>query len=151
MMQGVCVRTLVLCLALLVSVSGVNSSRQLYVRPTSDPTSVCPGEPCLTLDQYVKNSDTYITSNTIFKLLPGQHDLTNPFIVQDMENITIEGEGQLEASNATLMFPIISYQNFTSSNQSRAALQFLHTSGLTLIRVKIIVSGKTDKIMVEVC
>ena len=135
MMQSVCVRILVLCLALLVSVSGVNSSRQFYVRPTSDPTSVCPGKPCFTLDQYVENSDTYITSNTVFKLLPGQHDLIQPFVAQTIENITIEG--QLEAK-----LTVIQLQNFIHSNPSSAALQFFNSSSVTVVAVKIVVSGQ---------
>ena len=139
--MSMCVKTLVLCLAVLASVSGVTISKQLYVRPTSDPTAVCPREPCLTLDQYVENSDMYITSNTEIKLLPGQHDLTSPFVVRDVENITIEG--LLERNDAN--FPIISYQDFTSSNQSSVALQFYSTFSLTVIGVKIIVGGKIDQ------
>ena len=140
-MQSVSVRTSVLCLALLASVSGDYNCKQLFVCPTSRPTCVCPEEPCLTLDQYVENSDTYITSNTVFKLLPGQHDLTSPFVVQDVENITIEG--QQEGNDSS--FPVISYQNFSSGNRFSAAVHLHNTSRVSVVGVKINAMGKTDK------
>ena len=131
-MENMCVRILVLCLALLVSVSGVNSARQLYVHPTSDPTSVCPGEPCLTLDQYVENSDTYITSNTVFKLLPGQHDLTMPFVAQDVQNISIK---------PTTRDTVDLYYNQLRTNDARAALQFINATRLDIRGVNIVLDG----------
>ena len=121
-----CIKILFLCLALLATVSGVNSSRQLYVRSISDLTSVCPGEPCLTLDQYVENCDTYVTSNTEFLLLPGQHNLTHPFVARDVHNITIKAKKQDKIDVHYTQFP---------SNKTRAALHFINASRVTIKRV----------------
>ena len=63
-----------------------------YVTPTSPAGTPCPGQPCLTLDQYIASSSTYITSNTVFKFLPGRHRITRSFVAQNIESITIEGD-----------------------------------------------------------
>ena len=81
-----------LCLALLLVPSYTSTCRSqqtYYVRPTSAVT--CPAEPCLTLDQIRADPDTYITSNTLFKLLPGQHEISGDFTLANVECITIEG------------------------------------------------------------
>ena len=127
---------------LLASVSGA-SCRELYVRPPYYPAFLCPGEPCHTLDWYIQHSDTYITSNTVFKLLVyGQHDITNPLIFQNVQNISIEGIQVSEIS------PLIVYRerpakcdNVTNSNQSWAAVQFINATNVTVRDVIIVVDG----------
>ena len=82
---------LLLCLGLLLVTSHSSNFPQVnYVRPTSAVT--CPAEPCLTLDQIRADPDTYITSNTVFKLLPGQHKISGNFTVANVECIMIEGD-----------------------------------------------------------
>ena len=82
-----------LCLALLLVPSYTSTCRSqqtYYVRPTS--VIACPAEPCLTLDQIRADPDTYITSNTVFKLLPGRHEISGDFTLANIECITIEGD-----------------------------------------------------------
>ena len=85
---------LLLCLSLpITSIGGATTSKQVYyVTPTSPAGTHCPGQPCLTLDQYIASSSTYITSNTVFKLLPGRRDITRSFVARNIESITIEGD-----------------------------------------------------------
>ena len=133
-MQSLCARALCLCLALAALVS-VASGRELYVRPNA--TSVCPGEPCLTLDQYMENSDTYITSNTVFKLLPGQHNLINEFIVEDVANISIEGRVEASMMQPVIHTFIASLTFFSATNVSVRGVKILqiyaHRSSRALI------------------
>ena len=92
--MGVVGYTLLLCLILLATSSGgATGSQQInYVTPSSHAGTPCPGQPCLTLDQYIANSSIYITSNTVFKLLPGQHDITRSFVARNIECLTIKGD-----------------------------------------------------------
>ena len=125
-MQSLCARALCLCLALAALVS-VASGRELYVRPNA--TSVCPGEPCLTLDQYRESSDTYITSNTVFKLLPGQHNLNYVFIVRDVVNISIEGRVDTSVKQPV----VLSYTHYDG------AFIFINGTNVSVRGVKIII------------
>ena len=134
-------------LTLLASVSGA-SCRELYVHPPYFPTSLCPGEPCHTLDWYIQHSDTYITSNTVFKLLPGEHEITNPLTARNVQNVSIEG---IEIWNG--MRPLILHKEalchdmqdssltVTASNQSWAAVQFINVTNVTVRGVMIVVDG----------
>ena len=60
-----------------------------YVTPTHD--IPCPGEPCHTLAEYVQHSEQYLTSNTQFVFLPGNHTLEKAVSVKDVTNITFQG------------------------------------------------------------
>ena len=46
---------------------------EYYVRPTEPTNIACPYQPCLTLNQYISNSEHYFKSNTVFRFLPGTH------------------------------------------------------------------------------
>ena len=87
---------LVLCLAALAASA---ESRLLYVTPTSPASSRCPGsEPCLTLEQYITSYNTYITSDTVIKFLPGKHTISRPFVARNVENITLKGSAEGDAN-----------------------------------------------------
>ena len=128
-MSSVCAKAL--CLAVLATMIMTGTTcRELFVTPTSDVTLDCPGVPCLTLKKYVEMSDMFITSNMVFKLLPGQHVLNNPLIFQDIENFTIEGE---IAENSP--YPVIQYTTYNDS-MARPALHFNNSFNITLRAVK---------------
>ena len=111
--------TLLLCLTLLITLSdGATGSKQInHVIPTSPAGTPCPGQPCLTLNQYIASSSTYITSNTVFKLLPGQHRITRSFVARNIESITVEGNIG-EISNIPVKIAGV---------RSRYLLQFINT------------------------
>ena len=71
-----------------------NSSQVYYVHPVIHVLPIlgtaCLQRPCVTLNDIIANPDRYITSNTVFKLLPGQHKLTGQFVASNVECITIE-------------------------------------------------------------
>ena len=63
-----------------------------YVRPSNSPnTASCPGQPCLTLDEYVANSSTYFTSDTIFQFVNGSHRLSQNLTVSTVCNLSLIG------------------------------------------------------------
>jgi hypothetical protein len=47
-----------------------------YVRPDDSTTVSCPGQPCLTLDQYIQQTATYFTAGSTFAFLDGNHSLS---------------------------------------------------------------------------
>ena len=63
-----------------------------YVRPTDSPTTTSPSCPtghlCLTLNDYFTNN--YFQSNTIFKFLPGTHNLERPLFFKNLNNVSLE-------------------------------------------------------------
>ena len=73
----------------LLSLSGAT---EYYVRPTEPTDTSCPAQPCLTLSQYISNSDLYFKSNTVFKFLPGLHHANQTLDMQSVENVSLEGD-----------------------------------------------------------
>ena len=71
-----------------------NSSQVYYVHPVIHVLPIlgtaCLQRPCVTLNDIIANPDRYITSNTVFKLLPGRHKLTGQFVASNVECITIK-------------------------------------------------------------
>ena len=97
----------------------------VYIVPESDsepPTSSCPGDPCLTIDQYVSNSSLRngILDITL-ELQPGYHNLSIPFTISsDVLSIAMIGTGR----DVTLLCT----QEFTFSFMSSVRI-----SGINLV------------------
>ena len=80
-----------LLLVLLVPVISLCESAEYYIRPTALTTNTsCPGQPCLTLNQYVSNTSYYIQSNTMLNFLPGKHVLERPLHINNVQNVTLK-------------------------------------------------------------
>ena len=77
-------------LLLLLAVLQVCSAIEYYVKPTEPPDTACPGQPCLTLNEYTNNTDYYIKSNTVFTFLPGKHHMDKPLLVLHKKNVTLK-------------------------------------------------------------
>ena len=65
---------------------------EYFVRPTEPTDTSCPAQPCLTLSQYISNSDLYFKSNTVFKFLPGLHHANQTLDMRNVENVSLEAE-----------------------------------------------------------
>ena len=65
---------------------------EYFVRPTEPTNDSCPGEPCLTLDQYINDSNLYFKSNnnTVFLFLSGKHIIFRPVFISDAQNVTLK-------------------------------------------------------------
>ena len=77
-------------LILLIPVLSLCGATEYYVRPTEPTNTSCPAQPCLTLNQYVNDSDHYFQSNTVFKFLPGTHHMDRPVTIGNVQNISLE-------------------------------------------------------------
>ena len=91
----------VFCLSLFLSLCG---AIEYYVRPTEPTDTSCPAQPCLTLSQYINNSDVYFKSNTVFKFLPDLHHANQTLDMHSVENISLEGENS--SDHPTVMMDI---------------------------------------------
>ena len=109
------------CLFLFLSLCGAT---EYYVRPTEPTDTSCPAQPCLTLSQYISNSDLYFKSNTVFKFLPGLHHANQTLDMQSVENVSLEGEYNSD-------HPIVIMDVHCSSNDC-AGLRFHNITNLTI-------------------
>ncbi len=93
-------------LLVLIPVLSICGATEYYVRPTEPTNTSCPGQPCLTLSQYVNDSDHYFKSNTEFKFLPGTHQMDRPVVIRDVQNVTMESyhDGSGEHPHVVLWF-----------------------------------------------
>ena len=76
-------------LVLLASIISQCGAIEYYVKPTNFTNDTCPGQPCLTINEYTNASAYYIKSNIAFIFLPGNHISLSPIVIRDVENISI--------------------------------------------------------------
>lgn len=67
------------------------SAHVRFVKPDNYTLS-CPGQPCLTLDNYAQKESEYFTSGATFVFLAGTHILQTRIILTNTANITLSGE-----------------------------------------------------------
>ena len=68
-----------------------------YVRPANYPLSSCPGQPCLTLHEYVEIDN--FTNGTILQFLPGNHTLQQSLDLVNISNVTFEAAFNRSVTN----------------------------------------------------
>ena len=74
---------------LIVSVLSLCGATEYYVRPSEPTNTSCPAQPCLTLNEYASNSESYFTtSNIVFKFLPGTHLVNISISVRNVHNVS---------------------------------------------------------------
>ena len=79
-----------LLLLVTVTVFSHCGATEYYVRPTESTNISCPaGQSCLTLNHYTSDSDHYFKSNTVFKFLPGTHQINRPLQIRNVHNISL--------------------------------------------------------------
>ena len=61
-----------------------------YVKPSS--LISCPGQPCLTLDQYSQQKEVYFTTRSTFVFLAGNHTINTTVNLTSISEITFRGE-----------------------------------------------------------
>lgn len=87
-----------------------SSTTSHYVQSTTS-TTTCPSEPCLTLDDYVSNSDLYFTTNANFILLEGEHYLNTSLTLRNVFNVTMSGTVATRVTIVLLTETTLSYIN----------------------------------------
>lgn len=66
-------------------------SRIRYVKPGNVSSSSCPGQPCLTLEQYTEHTLAYFTVGSTFVFLPGNHSVKSSINLSNVSDITLRG------------------------------------------------------------
>ena len=101
-----------------------------YVLP-NDSSPSCPGQPCLTIEQYAQQAGTYITSGSTFMFMAGNHSLESDVHLANISDLTLRGEGNETLvnirSNSVLLLN-------AASNVTIKGLAFLlHSSNTSMI------------------
>ncbi len=73
-------------LALALLASSASSQCVHYVKP-NDSAPSCPGQPCLTIDQYASQGDKYFTTGASFLFLPGNYSTSSTVYLQNISDI----------------------------------------------------------------
>ena len=76
--------------ALLASIISQCGTIKYYVKPTDFTNVTCPGQPCLSINEYTNDAGYYMKSNTVFTFLPGNHIVERPIVFKDVHNISLE-------------------------------------------------------------
>ena len=66
-------------------------ARVHYVKPNNYTSLICPGQPCLTLDQYTQQTATYFSTGSTFLFLPGNHTLQTIIELKDISDVVFRG------------------------------------------------------------
>ena len=69
------------------------SAHLCYVLPNNSSPLSCPGQPCLTMEQYIQLAGTYIISGSTFTFLSGNHSLESVVNLANISDLTLSGEG----------------------------------------------------------
>ena len=86
---------------------------EYYVKPTDNSTVPCPGQPCLTINQYTNFSGKYLeTNNSVFTFLPGIHKMQRPMEFQSVSNVTVR------ASDNNGVYILQPVQSFKCQNKN---------------------------------
>ena len=93
------------------SVCLASAKTEHYVR--SNASTTCPVKPCLTLNEYANDSVKYLTSDTSFVFLDGEHYLDSALWVRNKTNISMRGNNV----NVTIVLLSNAYFKFTESQE----------------------------------
>ena len=115
-------------LILQIAVFSASTQAVHYVKPLSSLIS-CPGQPCLTLDQYNQQTETYFTTGSTFVFLTGNHTVNTTVNLTSISGIILRGERNSQVNILCSIQVVILIQNV--SNLSIKGLKFL--SGNTTI------------------
>ena len=110
-----CTCHLLLLLATVISQCGAT---EYYVRPTEPTNTSCPGQPCLTLNQYINNSSHYIQSNVVVTFLPGKHVLERPLEIRNVDNVTLRVISDASGKYPQLVAQFSCWSNYQCSNKN---------------------------------
>ena len=128
------------------------AATKYFIRPTESNIS-CPGEPCLTLNQYTGDSDYSVHSNAIFKFLPGTHHMDRPLIIKDMKNIIFEGSQNSHDCSVILdpHFNCVEYQHqdYCKQAETSGSRTYPHCAVVQLVNVSDITLSGLDLISVQ--
>ena len=119
-------------LLLILHTTTAASSTVLYVTPT--PETPCPAKPCHTLSQYAHNVSEYITTDTTFVFLPGDHSLDTDFNISNISSLAIVGN--------TSSFPKLTSR--VVCNNTDAMVAIANVSHLSIAALEVLSCGQNN-------
>ena len=132
-------------LLLLCVVNPTWGSSGYFVKPTQPANSSCPGQPCLTLAQYINASHKYFKSNndSIFWLLSGTHLIFSSVVITDAYNVTIQKYVEHDFRSSIILFDSAHY-NYKCSQavgvcHRSSAIEFYSTSIAKVEGIEIVI------------
>ena len=70
-----------------------DSLRQIYYVKPNNSSQSCPGQPCLTFDQYTTQQSIYFTTGSSLLFLDGNHSIHATIYLSNISDISFRGEG----------------------------------------------------------
>ena len=114
------------------------------MKPSQPANSSCPGLPCLTLAQYINNTDLYFkaSNNSLFWFLSGTHYTSLPVVITDSHNVTFRNYVRHEGDQyPTVIFNpgyICQCEKPVVICTKCSAIQFSNTSDATVKGIELI-------------
>ena len=117
-----------------------------YVRPADSPLSSCPGQPCLTLHEYVEIDN--FTNGTTLQFLSGNHTLQQSFRLVRISNVTFEAVFNHSVTNIIFkdnvtidsrmahILHIVGLSFILSQGGDRSALEFIQCKALSSSQIQ---------------
>ena len=87
--------SLLLIVSFLWSTSALH---ERYVNPDNPSSLSCPGQPCLTLDQYTQQAATYFTTGSTFLFLPGNHTLQTTINLTNISDLNFKRNAEQDST-----------------------------------------------------
>ena len=85
------------------------NAENVFVRPSEFEDVTCPYQPCLTLNDYARETDQYIVDNTTFLFLPGIHQLDIQLYLENVSNTAFLVFDELQDDTAQVFLsPLVS-------------------------------------------
>ena len=91
-------------LVILASIFSQCGALEYYVKPTDFANDICPGQPCLSINEYTNDIAYYTKSNMVFTFLPGKHIVKRPIVLKDVQNISLAASSGKNDTNITTQF-----------------------------------------------
>ena len=127
-------------LLLVLHTTTAASGTVLYVTPTLE--TPCPAKPCHTLSQYAHNVSEYITTDTTFVFLPGDHSLDTDFNISDISSLAIVGN--------TSSFPRLTSRVVCSNTDAMVAIANVSLLSITALEVLSCGQNNVERVSVRV-
>ena len=90
-MQSLIESSMLVLILMTASASSASAKQTLYVKPNNLSSNCSNQLPCLTLDQYAHQQDSYFVSEAVFLLLPGNHSLHLAVSLRNLYDVVIMG------------------------------------------------------------
>ncbi len=134
-------------ISLQVLLLSASSSLQVYYVKPSNLSVSCPGQPCLTIDQYSTQQSKYFTTGSAFQFLTGNHSMYTTIRLRDISDIILRGTQDAtllcktemailceNVSNLTIETMVLASKDDKGMNLS--ALSIINSKNILLLDVK---------------